>query len=393
MNMKKVFIKYNTLSPISHMAPPAKGIRAATTQRMIKIVVDAAEGKKIERLPVVSGGSIRGKHRRHFVTKVLSELGYYQNHLLAGLRQETFEALIAGGRQVAKTEQSPRVEKFISTYSDLPFFGLFGGTPYSTFFEGRLSVGFAIPMLEETRYLFKISGSPYSNEEMPSYDKFETFLDRHTYTRVAIKNIAEPDEVDFSYLLTFLKEKGFELAAAQFEEDINEYNEKVLSTDEEKEPPKLKLDRLTEELKKDEALRKELGQKLNLSSTDFTPAKIIAKIINLYNLQMIYEVPNPIPAGLNLHSVIVLKSGLGDDKLMEATFDAFIETILEDRFLGGMYNRGYGHVITEAKTEDGQNFIETSNSKYFWDWLNKNKNKIKNILENLDKYLVTPPEK
>lgn len=395
--MKNVFLKYNTLGPVSHLSPPVKGSKAVSEQRTLKVVVDTPEGKKIERLPVLGGGSARGKNRRRFIIKVLNELGYYENNLLVGLKQETFESLIAGGRQAYSTEQAANVEKYISLYSDLPFLGLFGGVPYSVFFEGRLSVGFAIPMLEETRYLLEKSNSPYAHEDLPRYENYLAFQDTHSYTRVAIKNIKESEEVDFTDLLTFLKEKEHDLAVAAFEEDINNYNEKLIEAKEKEGDvviPKLALPKLQAELKANENLRTELGVKLKMPASDYKDEKkVIRKITNMFNLQMLFNVINPIPAGLNLHSIICLKDGLGNDKLMKATFDAFIETMLEGRFIGGMHNKGFGQVTIEAKLEDGSNFMDTSNAEYFWNWLEENREKVKNILETLDKYLVTAPIK
>lgn len=389
--MKNVYVKYNTLSPISHLSPPMRGTTRDSSQRTLRIVTEHPDGKRIEDLPVVGGGSIRGKNRRKFIMKVLDTLGYYQNNLLMGLKQESFEALIAGGRQVQSTEQAARVEKYISLFDDLPFLGLFGGTPYSVFVTGRLSVGFALPMLKETAYLFK--NSPYKDEEMPAFVNVNAFISENSYTRFAIKNIAEQDEVEFTQLITFLKQEGYEIAANEFEEDILAYNESLISVDEEAKLPSLKLPRLEKALKGDATLAKVLGLKVNLAKAEHTPSKITKKIVNLFNLRMIYTVHNPIPAGLNLHSIVGLQAGFGDDKLMEACFDAFVETVLEDRYIGGMHNKGYGQVIVEAKLEDGSNFMDSSTAEYFWEWLEVNKDKVKEILETLDKYLITPLEK
>lgn len=391
--MKKVYVKFNTISPVSHLAPPNKESRATATQRMIKLVTEKENGQKeIQSVPVVSGGSIRGKNRRAFITKVLEELGYYKNKLLVGLSQEVFEALIAGGRQAGKSEQSPQVEKHISIYSDLPFFGLFGGVLYKAFFAGRLSVGFALPMVEETRHLFKGMGSPYANDVLPRFGTLaDSFGNKHTYTRRKIDNIAVLDEVDFSDIANLLR-GDFADAVEALELDMANYNDKLAAGDDDS--PKLDLKEFKKAIEGDDALRQFMVAKLKITKpADQTAAKIVSKLTGMYNLQMIYEVVNPIPAGINLHSLIAMTPGLGDDRLMAATFDAFIETIAEERYIGGIHNKGYGQVTTEVKAGDGQNFGVTSDAEYFWEWLKKNKEQTRKTLENLEKYLFTKEKK
>jgi len=388
--MKKVYVKFNTISPVSHLTPPNKDTRMTATQRMIKLVIEKQNGKKeVQNVPVVSGGSLRGKNRRAFITKVLGELGYYKDNLLVGLSQEVFEALIAGGRQAGKSERFPQVEKYISIYNDLPFFGLFGGVVYKAFFPGRLSVGFAIPMVEETRHLFIGMDSPYADENMPGISALIDALgNRHTYTRRKVENIAVLDEVDFSDIASLLRDANFDEAAEALENDMANYNDKLAAGDEDN--PKLDLKEFKKAIESNDALRQHMVAMLKISKpSEQTAAKIVGKLINMYNLQMLYEVPNPIPAGINLHSYIAMTPGLGDDRLMAATFDAFIETIAESRYIGGIHNKGYGQVITEVKTENGKNFGETSDAEYFWTWLKENKKQIRAALENLEKYLFT----
>ena len=247
-----------------------------------------------------------GKNRRAFITKVLGELGYYKDNLLVGLSQEVFEALIAGGRQAGKSERFPQVEKYISIYNDLPFFGLFGGVVYKAFFPGRLSVGFAIPMVEETRHLFIGMDSPYADENMPGISALIDALgNRHTYTRRKVENIAVLDEVDFSDIASLLRDANFDEAADALENDMTSYNDKLAAGEEDN--PKLVLKELKKVIESNDALRQHMVAMLKITKpSEQTASKIVGKLINMYNLQMLYEVPNPIPAGINLHSYIAM---------------------------------------------------------------------------------------
>lgn len=110
--------------------------------------------------------------------------------------------------------------------------------------------------------------------------------------------------------------------------------------------------------------------------------------------QSIFAVEDAIPAGTKLHSRISLLPGYGNDVLMEQTFDAFIESAISRGFIGGMLSRGYGAVVTEAKTGSTNNpinFTDVSKAELFWQWLEDNRETIRYDLLNLDTYLFGKP--
>lgn len=143
------------------------------------------------------------------------------------------------------------------------------------------------------------------------------------------------------------------------------------------------------------AVLKELAEyfKVSLESRDpkADPAKdVVKKFEKLGELRSIFVVQNTIPAGVELHSQMSLIPGYGDDNIMRMAFDAFVEVVLSRGHLGGMAAKGYGAVETEAKVRVGEvakDFAEVSRAGEFWEWLKQNKKEIREMLENLDRYL------
>lgn len=396
---KHVFLKYLAVAPISHLTPPEGKERTnITEQRTMKMVgntKDQGENgpvtKNIITVPVASSGQAhRAVPRRVFIGRVLDALGFRTSNVFDGLERQMFEALLNGG--IKGSDTPINAIKYTQLYSDLPFFGLFGGCLYGNFYGGRLSVKHVVPVIEETVDLFAEMESPFADEfkdmniEIKAADLFG---DTHLNVRFDVKNIAQAADLDLERL--FVVMDGKEEATAAYEAHKDE--ERELDADGNEKAPKFDEFRaylMNEDNDKFYMAVAEAYRVADRSNRKKSVGEIIKKISKSVTSQMIYGTANPIPMGTILHSKVSLMDGYGDDNLMEMAFDAYMEVLLERGYLGGMASKGYGEVVAEGRLPDGKIFTENSRADEFWAWLTANKEPLREKLMGLKGYLASP---
>lgn len=397
---KHVFLKYEAIAPISHLTPPEgkqrTNVAEQRTMNMVGIARDHAyneeESHILIKVPVASSGQAhRAVPRREFITRVLDVLGFSIDNVFDGLERHMFEAMLNGG---TKSKATPEINayKYTSIYSELPFFGLFGGCLYGNFYGGRLSVKHVVPVVAETVPLFEIMGSPFAQEfrDMNIQVTAEQLLgDNHRHVRFDVKNIAQAADLDLERLLVLLEDneeataayEAYETEEAEYDADGNEKPKKFT----EFRAYLLKED--NDRFYMDVASAYRITDRSNKKKS---VEEIIKKISKSVTSQMIYSTANVIPMGTTLHSRVSLMNGYGDDNLMEMAFDAYMEVLLERGYLGGMASKGYGEVVAEGRLADGRIFTENSRADEFWAWLKDNKEQLREKLMNLKGYLASP---
>ena len=268
------------------------------------------------------------------------------------------------------------------------------------FFPGRLAVGFAYPVIQGTVSLLKYMDSPFTSDfediYLPAAEEIRSGAQR--YNRMEFNNI-EAERGTLEALLKVTSDFPDFEAALTIDDDDEEEEKEENGEDKAKKV----VAAAKKYLKTPEAelcLQKLCGYfKVPLHTKTEkkgdTITEITKKIKSLFTIQNIFVVEEAIPAGTRLHSRLSLLPGYGDDELIEITFDAFVETAISKGFIGGMVNRGYGAVITEAKTGTADkpiNFSEVSKADKFWGWLEDNREQIRENLLTLDKYLFKKGE-
>lgn len=390
---KDVYLLHTALAPIIHQEPKTRNDRNNVTpqqgearqsrnnvvwQRKDSVLV-LEGGKFVHRcLPMVSGNSVRCANRREFVKRVLSKLGFVENGVVTGLRRELVETLLAGGKQQKGSgDAHPFVGAYVQTYTDLPFFGLFGGTYKQVFFGGRLFVGFAVPVADGVKRLLVLSRSPFAEVPGIKGDPKDLAAREVQYTRFRVGEISD-EETDGEG-----GEVGRVLAAVSDSAVRDAILEDFADAPQD---GRADLRRTREALHASESAQGELKELFGLRPGDDIN-KILQCLAKVRVTRALYSVAGAIPMGTALHQRISLIPGYGDDNLMEMTFDAYLETVIERGYLGGMLSKGYGAVHTEAKLEDGRSFSDHSRGGKFWEWLDKNKEALREKLKNFDSHL------
>jgi hypothetical protein len=389
IKVKDMYFKYTALSPIIQSQPkisnsgPKKGNETQQrTMTFLRIKADE-KGKETVKLPVISGSSRRGIHRRNFINHVLREIELMQGWQYSReVKSDTLLTFLSGG-DLGKGSKSvnPSIQGYIDIYNKLPFFGLFGGVFESTFFQGRLSSGIAIPLTNTTYPLTIAEGSPFTSEsdvaddELLQYDPEKV----HGYVRSTIRGV--------------LPSEGFEKFLDHFrpETTIMEAVEKDCAGMEIGDPiPPLPTLLALIKKKGNEEVDK-LGKYLDAKKTDkgYDPEDIIKKIRKYSTNQMLFFLSNCIPAGTCLFAHDYLQPGYGDDDLMEACWHKYIEMMMNRPYMGGMASKGYGMTKVEILTRDGKKFEDISRAKDFDAWLKDNKDQIAHDVINMKKILCS----
>jgi len=393
MKSKNIYLIHKALAPIFHSQPPGRndGSPDNTTNtsyhRRIKIMSSTPTSVKLLETKAVSGNSVRGVGRRTFISLVLEELGFVKNKVVIDLPYALAETMLIGGTMSAGQgrERDALAKRYAEVYDKLPFYGLFGGSYKGVFFPGRLSVGFAYPLISGMGAILEHMDSPFTKdypERRLDANDCADFEQR--YARAALTNV-EAERDTFGFLLARMA-------------DYPEFIERLtaaIDKAEENNKDKVDLKEVEEYILSEEgqpALEK-LGQIFNVApATTQTGKEAIIKKLGKYNkgIQSIFGVSGAIAAGTHLHQRISLLPGYGDDNLMETVFVAFVECVIARGYLGGMYTRGYGAVATEARVGTSDQpipFTEASRAGEFWNWLRENKETIRKNLINFEKDL------
>lgn len=143
--------KATALSSIIHSGGETNGV--ATMLRREKFVLPDGS---VERIPVISGNSIRGVLRDVGMYDMLQKVGYgvdKETGEVTGLPLSAFYFLFSGGALSSTGEEGIDVEKFRKMKELIPLIGIFGGAIGNAIMPGKLKVGKLIPICLETLHL------------------------------------------------------------------------------------------------------------------------------------------------------------------------------------------------------------------------------------------------
>lgn len=103
----------------------------------------------VEKVPVISGNSIRGILRDVGMYDMLQKVGYgvdKETGQVTGLPLSAFYFLFSGGALSSTGEAGINVDKFRKMKELIPLIGLFGGAIGNAIMPGKLKVGKLIPI-------------------------------------------------------------------------------------------------------------------------------------------------------------------------------------------------------------------------------------------------------
>lgn len=122
----------------------------------------------VEKVPVISGNSIRGILRDVGMYDMLQKVGYgvdKETGQVTGLPLSAFYFLFSGGALSSTGEAGINVDKFRKMKELIPLIGLFGGAIGNAIMPGKLKIGKLIPICKETLHLLP---EQYRNENAES---------------------------------------------------------------------------------------------------------------------------------------------------------------------------------------------------------------------------------
>lgn len=229
-------------------------------------------------------------------------------------------------------------------------------------------------LTSQTLELAKLMHFPFklNKDDLPETGYFSH--NEHQFTRRKIPGLTAGDRLDI--LLAKLQEEYPEFAVK-----VSEYAEDV--TMEEEIQALINSTVGLEDFLKD-FFKNNKKDKKNKEDSKDTKKSLAKQIITLTGNQMLYGIKNPIPAGSKLYACDYLLPGYGDDDLYEATFHAYMETMLNRPFIGGLAAKGFGRVEIEVRNKDGENFEQFSRAGEYWQWLEDNKETVREYLINID---------
>ena len=139
------------LSSITHNGGERNG--TVTQLRREKFVQPTG---KVERVPVISGNSIRGILRDKGMFAMLNMLGYGVDESTGkvnGLPLQSFYFLFSGGSLVSTGAEGLDIGYFRQMRELIPLIGLFGGAAGNAIMPGKMKIGKLIPVCRETKHL------------------------------------------------------------------------------------------------------------------------------------------------------------------------------------------------------------------------------------------------
>lgn len=122
----------------------------------------------VEKVPVISGNSVRGILRDVGMYDMLQKVGYgvdKESGEVTGLPLSAFYFLFSGGALSSTGENGINVDKFRKMKELIPLIGLFGGAIGNAIMPGKLKIGKLIPICKETLHLLP---EQYRNENAES---------------------------------------------------------------------------------------------------------------------------------------------------------------------------------------------------------------------------------
>lgn len=151
------------ISSIIHNGGEQNGI--ATMLRREKFV--QPDGS-VEKVPIISGNSIRGILRDVGMYDMLQKVGYGVNKdsgEVTGLPLSAFYFLFSGGALSSTGESGINVDKFRKMKELVPLIGIFGGAIGNAIMPGKVKIGKLVPICKETLHLLP---TKYRNENAES---------------------------------------------------------------------------------------------------------------------------------------------------------------------------------------------------------------------------------
>jgi hypothetical protein len=164
------------LSSITHNGGERNG--TVTQLRREKFV---QPNGKVERVPVISGNSIRGILRDKGMFSMLKMLGYginEENGKVNGLSLQAFYFLFSGGSLVSTGDSGLDIKYFREMRDLIPLIGLFGGAAGNAIMPGKMKIGKLIPICKETSHLVPEKFQPETVESIWEYCQTEMFTRR-----------------------------------------------------------------------------------------------------------------------------------------------------------------------------------------------------------------------
>lgn len=164
------------LSSITHNGGERNG--TVTQLRREKFV---QPNGKVERVPVISGNSVRGILRDKGMFSMLKMLGYgvnEENGEIKGLPLQSFYFLFSGGSLVSSGDNGLDVKYFREMRDLIPLIGLFGGAAGNAIMPGKLKIGKLMPICRETAHLIPDKFHNESLESIWEYCQTEMFTRR-----------------------------------------------------------------------------------------------------------------------------------------------------------------------------------------------------------------------
>jgi CRISPR type IV-associated protein Csf2 len=327
---QKIYAVMTNYEPVVHgEVPPyrARREKGAPLKFLRKDVVypvrnGTRTGYAVAKVPVVTGNSYRGQTRRVFMHKVFKTLEVPANALKADVI-----FWLAGGGSTGKDDAGNILQlSFINEIREtLPFADLLGGSLRGVFMKSRLRSSFVYPVVKETYHLI---GCPAVAEK----------FDFNGLLSVTAEDPREKLVVD---VVRFTR--------SRLDESFSVYSSDVIAVEAEAEE------------NGDETENEENGGAERIKEQGMYGAEIL-------------------PPGTPLFAYMSLVNP-SDSEIVEAAFHAFIETFAENGMLGGYQAKGCGSIKAEFYTEEGKEFNkDVSKAGVFWDYLAKNKDKIKEFL-------------
>lgn len=165
----------SALTSISHNGGERNGI---TTQlRREKFVQPSG---RVEKVPVISGNSIRGILRDRGMFYMLQQLGYgvNENGTVAGLSLNAFYFLFSGGALTSTGSGDLDISSYRKMKDLIPLIGLFGGAAGNAIMPGKLKIGKLIPICDETKHLIPERFIPEHVDSIWEYCQTEMYTRR-----------------------------------------------------------------------------------------------------------------------------------------------------------------------------------------------------------------------
>lgn len=133
---------------------------------------------KVEKVPVISGNSIRGILRDKGMFSMLKMLGYGVDEATGkvnGLPLQSFYFLFSGGALVSTGDGGLDIKYFREMRNLIPLIGLFGGAAGNTIMPGKMKIGKLIPICKETKHLLPVRFVENEPESIWEYCQVEMF--------------------------------------------------------------------------------------------------------------------------------------------------------------------------------------------------------------------------